>query len=88
MNLLLYKEIEFLYSVHLEGDLGLGLVKNNRMLMLRVQPLGMISHKMSLLTIFDHKHFMQKFHQKFGIFHEKFSTVSDFGSYLVSNFKF
>ena len=50
--------------------------------------LGMISHKMSLITIFVHKHFRQKFHQKFDIFHEKISTASDFGSYLVSNFKF
>ena len=46
--------------------------------------LGMISHKMSLITIFGHKHFRQKF----DIFHEKISTVSDFGSYLVSKFKF
>ena len=50
--------------------------------------LGMISNKMSLITIFGHKHFRQKFHQKFDIFHEKISTASDFGSYLVSNFKF
>ena len=50
--------------------------------------LGMISHKMSLITIFGHTHFRQKFHQKFDIFHEKISTASDFGSYLVSNFKF
>ena len=42
--------------------------------------LGMISHKMSLITIFGHKHFRQKFHQKFGIFHEKISTASDFSS--------
>ena len=33
--------------------------------------LGMISHKMSLITIFGHKHFRQKFHQKFDIFQEK-----------------
>ena len=44
--------------------------------------LGIISHKMSLITIFGHKHFRQKF----DIFHGKFSTASDFGSYLVSNF--
>ena len=49
---------------------------------------GMVSHKMSLITIFGHKHFRQKFHQKFDIFHKKNSTASDFGSYLVSNFKF
>ena len=48
--------------------------------------LGMISHKMSLLTIFGHKHFRQKFHQNFYIFHEKFSTAFD--SYLASNSKF
>ena len=46
-------------------------------------PLGMISHKMSLITIFGHKHFRQKFHPKFDIFHEKISTASDFGSNLV-----
>ena len=34
--------------------------------------LGMISHKKSLITIFGHKHFRQKFHQKFVIFHVKF----------------
>ena len=49
-----------------------------------VHHLGMILHKMSLITIFGHKHFRQKF----DIFHEKISTASDFGSYLVSNFKF
>ena len=31
----------------------------------------MISHKMSLITIFGHKHFRQKFHQKFDIFQKK-----------------
>ena len=46
--------------------------------------LGMISHKMSLITIFGQKHFRQKFHQKFDIFHEKISTASDFGSYLAT----
>ena len=35
----------------------------------------MISHKMSLITIFGHKHFWQKFHQKFDIFHEKVLTA-------------
>ena len=39
--------------------------------------LGMISQKKSLITIFGHKHFRQKF----DIFHEKNSTAS--GSYLV-----
>ena len=32
--------------------------------------LGMTSHKMSLITIFGHKLFRQKFHQKFDIFHQ------------------
>ena len=48
--------------------------------------LGMISHKMSLRTIFRHKHFRQKFHQKVDIFHIKISTASDFGSYQISIF--
>ena len=47
---------------------------------------------MSLITIFGHKHFRQKFHQKFDIFHEKISTASDFGFlvhiwYQISNFE-
>ena len=45
--------------------------------------LGMISHKMSLITIFGHNHFKQKFHHKFDTFYEKILTASDFGSYLV-----
>ena len=44
----------------------------------------MVSYNTSLITIFGHKHFRQKFHQKFDIFHEKISTASDFGSYLVN----
>ena len=40
--------------------------------------IGMISHKMSLITIFGHMHFKQKS----WFFHQKISTVSDFGSYL------
>ena len=45
--------------------------------------LGMISHRMSLITIFGHKHLWQKFHQKLNIFHEKKkTTASDFSSYL------
>ena len=47
-----------------------------------MSPLGMISHKKSLITIFGHKYFRQKFHSKFDIFHVKISTASDFGSYL------
>ena len=46
--------------------------------------LGMVPHKMSLITILGHKHFKQKF----VIFYEKNSTASDFGSYLISNFIF
>ena len=34
--------------------------------------LGMVSHKMSLITIFGHKLFRQKIHQKYDIFHKKF----------------
>ena len=46
--------------------------------------LGMVSHKMLIITIFDHKHYYnEKFHQKFDIFHK--STAFDFSSYLVSN---
>ena len=47
------------------------------------QYLGMISHKKSLITIFGHKHFRHKFHQKIDIFHVKISTASNLGSYLV-----
>ena len=50
--------------------------------------IGMISHKISLITIFGHKHFRQKFLQKFDIFHKKISTAFDFGSYLGLNSKF
>ena len=50
--------------------------------------LGMISHKKSLITIFGHKHKIKNFIKNFDIFHEKISTATDFGSYLVSNFKF
>ena len=50
----------------------------------RADPLGMISHEISLITIFGHKHFWQRYHhQKFNIFHEKRPTASDFGSILV-----
>ena len=45
--------------------------------------IGMISHKKSLITIFGYKHFEQKFHQRFGNFHVKISTASNFGAYLV-----
>ena len=36
------------------------------------QRLGMISHKMSLITIFGHKPFRQKFHQNLTFFKKKF----------------
>ena len=34
-------------------------------------PLGMVSHKISLITIFGHKHFRRNFLHKFDIFQEK-----------------
>ena len=34
--------------------------------------LGMVSHKMSLITIFGHKHEIKNFIKKFDTFHEKF----------------
>ena len=37
-----------------------------------VHTLGMISHKMSLITIFGHKHEIKNFIKKFDTFHEKF----------------
>ena len=39
------------------------------------EPIGMISHKISLITIFGHKYFRLKFHQKFEIFHKKFKQL-------------
>ena len=50
--------------------------------------LGMISHKMSLITIFGLKHKIKNFIQKFDIFHKKISTAFDFGLYLEKNCKF
>ena len=47
--------------------------------------LGMISHKKSLITVFGHKHFRQKFHHNFDIFHEKISTAFVFGLNLEPN---
>ena len=38
--------------------------------------LGIISHEMSIITIFGHEHFKQKSFTKFDIFHEKISTIS------------
>ena len=50
---------------------------------------GMISHKMSLITIFGHKHFKQKFHQKFDIFTKKFQQplILVHIWYQISNFE-
>ena len=58
-----------------------------------VEDLGMISNKMSQITIFGLKQFMQKFHQKFDIFHKKFQQplilvhicyeISDFEAKLL-----
>ena len=50
--------------------------------------LGMILHKMSLITIFGHKHFRLKFHQKFESFHKKNFNNLWFGSYFLWNCKF
>ena len=44
--------------------------------------LGMISHKMSLITSFGHKHKIKNFIKKFDIFHDKIT----FGPYLESSF--
>ena len=44
--------------------------------------LGMISHKMSLITIFGHKHKIKNFIKKFYISHKKISLAFDFGLYL------
>ena len=54
--------------------LGLGVIP---FIVHPIDSLGMISHKKSLITIFGQKQFMQKFHQKFDIFHEKISTASN-----------
>ena len=51
-----------------------------------LSPLGMISHKKSLITIFGHKHFRPKFQQKFDIFHEKVSMA--FGFWSIFGIKF
>ena len=45
--------------------------------------LGMFSHKISLITIFGHKHLMQKFLQKFDILYEKIFNSLWFVSYLA-----
>ena len=46
---------------------------------LGVTLLGMISHKKSLIIIFEHKHKIKNFIKKFGIFHKKISTAFDCG---------
>ena len=40
----------------------------------------------SIVTVFDHKHFNQEFHWKINIFHEK--NFYDIGSYLEFNCQF
>ena len=40
--------------------------------------IGMFSNKMSLITIFGHKHEIKNFIKKFDIFHEKISTAFGF----------
>ena len=42
----------------------------------KVLKLGMISHKMSLITIFGHKHKIKNIIKKFDIFHKKFQQPS------------
>ena len=48
---------------------------------LPVDKLGKVSHKMSLITIFGHKHKIKSFIKVFDIFHEKFQWHLDFGPY-------
>ena len=48
--------------------------------------LGMFSHKMSLITIFGHKHKIKNFIKKFDIFHEKISMA--FGFWSIFGIKF
>ena len=50
--------------------------------------LGMISHKMSPITIFGHKHKIKNFIKNLIFFMKKFQWHLDFGPYLESNFKF
>ena len=47
---------------------------------------GMVSHKMSLITIFGHKHIIKNFIKKFVIFHEKISMA--FGLWSAFGIKF
>ena len=49
------------------------------------QRLGMISHKMSLITIFGHKHEIKNFIKKFDNFHEKISMA--FGFWFILGIK-
>ena len=49
--------------------------------------LGMISHKMSLITIFGLKHKIKNFIKNLIFFMKKFQWHLDFGPYLESNFK-
>ena len=47
--------------------------------------LGMFLHRMSIILIFGHKHFKQKFTIKLDIFQEKISMTFDIGSYFGSH---
>ena len=57
---------------------------------LQYQDLGMVSHKMSLITIFGHKHKIKNFITKFDIFYEKISMAYGFLVHIwnqISNFE-
>ena len=47
---------------------------------LEISVSGMVSHKMSLITIFGHKHKIKNFIKKFDIFHENISIAVGFWS--------
>ena len=51
-----------------------------------LQSLGMVLHKMSLITIFGHKLRIKNFIKKFDIFQEKISTA--FGFWVILGIKF
>ena len=60
-----------------------------------VTELGMVSHKMSIITIFGHKHFKQKFHHKFDILIQQpsilvhiWNKIANFYVILLQNYQF
>ena len=53
---------------------------------LRRHVVGMISHKMSLITIFGQKYKIKNFIKNLIFLMKKFQWHLDFGSYLESNF--